>query len=135
MPAVRLELLPLGAQTASGSGGWQAVPNASMATVFVNVTANSGTTPTLSVYIEGSDDGATTAYALLADFGVEIITTGDPNGTAFTTPRVFIVNAITTTNQKCQATYKHLAADYVRARWEIGGTTPSYTFSVKLVGK
>jgi len=31
--------------------------------------------------------------------------------------------------------YKHLATDYVRARWEIGGTTPSYTFSVKLVGK
>ena len=134
MPAVRLELLPLGAQTASGSGGWQAVPNASMATVFVNVTANSGT-PTLTVFLEGSDDGGTTAYPLIADFGVETITTGDPDGVAVTTARTAIVNNITTTNQKCQATYKHLATDFVRARWLIGGTTPSYTFTVKLVGK
>ncbi len=77
----------------------------------MNVTAVSGTTPTLAVKLQVSDDGGTTWYDL-------------PGG-AFTSATAATAQAIQISN----------FGDTLRAVSTIGGTTPSFTYAVKLVAK
>lgn len=97
------------ARTASGSsaatGGFSGFPKLRCQ---LDVTAASGTSPTLDVVIEDTLDG--TNY-----------------------------NAIGTFTQRTAAGRQVIDvtspfADSVRARWTVGGTTPSFTFSVIVVG-
>ena len=77
---------------------------------LLNVTAVSGTTPSMTVKFQTSDDAS------------DWYDTGDTFSavTAATKP-----NALKLTN----------LGRYVRAVWTITGTTPSFTFTLKLVGK
>lgn len=70
----------------------------------LDVTASSGTTPTLDVVVEESDDGGTT-WRTVGSFAQK---TGVSNES-----KSFLI-----------------AADTYRVRWTIGGTGPSFTFSV-----
>lgn len=72
--------------------------------VQLDVTAVAGTSPTLDVVLEDSLDG--TNWNTLATFSAQ------------NTPGHQVVNVTTP------------FADLLRARWTIGGTTPSFTFSV-----
>ncbi len=81
------------------------------ALITLNCTAASGTAPTLTVRIQASDDGGTTWYDLpnaaftqLTATGVQTLCLGMPNNSF---------------------------GDTVRAAWTIGGTAPSFTFTVK----
>lgn len=74
--------------------------------LLVNVTAASGTTPTLDLSVQWSADGTTFFAAQPADAFTQITTTG---GAA----KVFDVKAA-----------------FYRLLWTIGGTTPSFTFTV-----
>lgn len=97
-------------QTANGNG--TALTSAgpyNSAFVTLNCTAASGTTPTLNVKIQASDDGGTTWFDV-------------PNG-SFT--------QLTTTGS--QAIQISNFGDTIRAAWTISGTTPSFTFAVKTV--
>lgn len=99
-----------GAQTASGNSG--TLPGFGDWSKFraqLNVTAASGTTPTLDVVIEDSLDG--TNWNTVA---------------TFTQKTAAAVQAVDVTG---------LFADKLRVRWTVGGTTPSFTFDVKLYGK
>lgn len=93
------------ARTASGDSGAFTRPKA--VTAFraqLDVTAASGTTPTLDVVIEDSLDG--TNWNTVGTF------------TQKTTTGRQVVNL------------ELPVSNVLRARWTIGGTTPSFTFSV-----
>lgn len=97
-------LVSSAAKTASGSAS---IPSGDATTLRLqlNVTAASGTTPTLDVVIEDSLDGGTTwntvgTFAQKTAVAREVI-----NITAPFTPTL-------------------------RARWTVGGTTPSFTFAL-----
>lgn len=105
-----------GAETVSTTGtGLEGGGHGSLA-VIVDVTAASGTTPTLLVDIEGSDDG--TNWAVIGTIGSNGYRTGSvgtapANITATGTHRAFLP-----------------AARHVRYKSTIAGTTPSFTYSV-----
>ena len=97
--------------------------------IQLNVTAASGTVPTLDVYIDSSVDGATT-FINMVHF-TQMITTGR---------RVFLINE----NASPIATDFDGTADLaagvvrngpwgslIRVRWVITGTAPSFTFKVE----
>lgn len=70
----------------------------------LNVTASSGTTPTLDVVVEDTLDG--TNYNVIGTFAQKVATGRE------------VINVST------------LFADRLRVRWTVGGTTPSFTFAV-----
>jgi hypothetical protein len=77
----------------------------SVVEIEVKVTAVSGTTPTLDVYIEGKFE-ATGDYKVLAS----------QTGITSTGVWFLVVNL--------------LVFRFIRVRWVVGGTTPSFTFTV-----
>jgi hypothetical protein len=108
--SARVTIQASAAQTTSGSSAAVTTvgPYAS-ALVTLNCSVFSGTTPTLNVKIQASDDAGTTWYDI-------------PNAT-FTQ---------LTTNGS-QAIQISNFGDTIRAAWTIAGTTPSFTFAVKAV--
>lgn len=92
------------ARTATGNGSALSASAFSAVSLFLNVTAASGTTPTLDVTVEESDDGGST-WRTVGTFAQK---TGVSNER-----KTFLI-----------------AADTYRVRWTIGGTTPSFTFAV-----
>jgi hypothetical protein len=103
-------LVPSGARTASGNTADIDVGRFICAEICLDVTAVSGTTPTLDVYIEGKDQVSGKYKTLFSQTGINAV------GTYWFT--------ITT-----------LAFKYIRVRWVISGTSPSFTFSVGMEGK
>jgi len=98
-------LLPSATRTASGVGADVDVGRYVMAEICLDVTAVSGTDPALNVYIEGKDVGSGKYKVLFSQAGITSV------GTYW-------------------FTITHLAFRYMRVRWEISGTNPSFTFSV-----
>jgi hypothetical protein len=101
---------PVTSQALTASGNTGALPSYGYATTLraqLNVTAASGTTPTLDVVIEDTLDGANWntigTFTQLTAAGRQVIN--------ITTP----------------------FSDTIRVRWTVGGTTPSFTSSVTWV--
>lgn len=105
--AARDIILPSAARTASGNSNNITVPADANLRVDINVTAASGTSPTLDGKLQHSPDGGTTWIDLVAI--TQKTTTGTESKTA---------SAPT--------------SGLVRFNYTIGGTTPSFTFSVSL---
>lgn len=105
------EVVASGARTVTGiSEVWTGFGPASSIRAQLNVTAASGTTPTLDVVLEDTVDGGTTW------------------------------NVIGTFIQKTAAgreviNITGLFTDSIRARWTVAGTTPSFTFTVNLTSQ
>lgn len=97
------------ARTASGnSGAFTLTEGNQNLSVLVDVTVVSGTTPSMTISVEWSDDSGTTfAQADPADAMTALTTTG-------TKAKIFQVKA-----------------PWFRVVWTITGTTPSFTFSVR----
>lgn len=114
MPFGHRQVKTTGAQTTSANsgtlvlGGDTQFASAEWLSLVVDVTAVSGTTPSLAVTLEWSLDGTTWA-------------TTDPTPDGFA--------AITTTGAKIKRF--PVLANYYRVVWAITGTTPSFTFSVR----
>jgi hypothetical protein len=87
--------------------------------VTVAIASSSGTTPTLLVTVEGSQDGTT--WTQLGQIGAN----GYVAGTPATAP-TNLTGAATVTGIFPRPTF-------VRTRSTIGGTTPSFTYSVESV--
>lgn len=134
MAASRMEMLASAKQVASGNSAAFPVPTLTMAAIGVDVTAVEGTSPQLDLWLEGSTDGGTTWFELVADqvlksSGVAAANTVSANARD-------IVEAKTSTDaEKFIGVYKHLPVDTVRVHWTISGTSPGFTFAVDLVGK
>jgi len=129
------ELQASSAQTATGNGGGIAVAGVNEILVFFDCTASSGTGETLDVLLQSSSDGGTSWFDLASDQA--IATDGDGTETAATTnDRDFIDLAadVACSGVRAVARYRNFGS-LVRVRWFIAGTTPSYTFSVKAIGK
>jgi len=108
MAARAITLLPSAARTTSGaSDGSSAAAEFREANVLLDITAVSGTTPSLTVTVETSADGSSwfthTAFAAKTAAGKDIQKLGNVGG--------YLVSYI------------------------ISGTTPSFTFSVVVDGK
>lgn len=114
--AEQKELLASGARTISGEGS-AAIDLGKFREgyVILNVTAASGTTPTLDVKIQISPDGGTTWEDFIT----------------------FAQKTATGAESKRFSSYQAIAAgagpfgDRMKVIYSIGGTTPSFTFSVK----
>ena len=120
-------LLASSTQTASGTAaGHLPVEGFTQAVLQLAVTAASGTTPTLDLYLQlRLPDGAT--YTDLAHF-TQATSTGN-----------WYVSMVTGSNAAAAAQDAALAAGSVaslnflgnwRLKWVIGGTNPSFTFAV-----
>lgn len=93
------------ARTTSGNSGTLDSDGFGCLSFIVNVTSVSGTTPKLDVFLEVSDDNS--------------------NWSHFIQTRRFTATNI----QRFQRL--SLGAKYYRFRWDISGTTPSFTFSIQ----
>jgi len=104
------------AETASATGsGVELGDKASMA-LIVDVTAATGTSPTLLVTVEGSNDGS--VWYTLAKIGANGVVYGDVAAAPSNFTTAATVRAVVP------------AARFVRSKSTIGGTTPSFTYSV-----
>ncbi len=106
-----------GAETASTTHSPVEIGDKAVLDVEVIVTAVSGTTPTLLTTIEGSNDGQT--WYALGEIGSDGFAVGSLAAPA---------------NITAAGTYRAAlpAARYVRSKSTIGGTTPSFTYSIAL---
>ena len=115
-------LVASAARSASGSSGaLQANFNTRGVTLFVNVTAVSGTTPTLLLAIQGLDP-VSAAYGTMHAALTNITATG-----------LYVIQFYPGINQSVGAYPAMIAGALPRnwqIAWTIGGTTPSFTFSV-----
>jgi hypothetical protein len=98
-------ILYSGTVTSSGNSADINVSNFSVLEIELKVTSVSGTSPTLSVYVEGKFEDTGDYKPLVYQEGI----TG--TGTWF-------------------FTVTKLAFRYIRVRWVVGGTNPSFTFGV-----
>lgn len=110
-------LLNSATETASTTGGNVSLdPSVQVTLITLAVTAVSGGAPTMTVVIEGSND--LTNWVTIATLGAN----GDAQGAAAAAPTN--ITAPVTLRAVCPA------LQYMRSRSVIGGTTPSFTYSV-----
>jgi hypothetical protein len=109
-------LRPSAAETASTTGPTLETGDAGAVYVQVDVTAASGTSPTLTVVVEGSNDNTT--WFTLGTLGAN----GYAVGPLATAPANFAGPGST------RAMFP--APQFVRTRSVIGGTSPSFTYQV-----
>jgi hypothetical protein len=114
---IPLYSLPSGAVTASFASAPIAVAvPISMLAVNINITAITGTTPTMNFFIEGLDDNGVW-YTLWAP-------------TQFTT-----TTGDTESEIGPGLPQNHVVPGVIRVRVALGGTSPSYTMSISVVGR
>lgn len=107
-PTNRITLAATAARTATGQGSAVDVRQLiGPARFLLDCAAGTGTTPTLTVAIQDSADGST-GWATVASF----------------------TQVTTTDAQRDLAVDVRSTRGFLRAQWTIGGTTPSFTFSV-----
>lgn len=117
--AAEVTLQASASKTSTGTGTATTVGNYKEALFFLNCTAQSGTTPTLTVKIQTSDDGGTTWYDLVYPSTTTVV--------AFTT--------LTSATGTQALSFSGPFGDTIRPAWTLGGGTPNFTFAVKAVLK
>jgi len=133
--AKTIELLPATTITADSEGLPIKIPNLTMAIVGVALAAATGTTVKLSVWLQVSDDGGTTWYDMPYDLQLKTQTgTADPSAVV---NKRNILSEMTETDDNTNhlAVYKHIPADFIKLKYAVSGTSPSYAVSASLVGK
>lgn len=134
-PYVRNNIVASAARTADGNSGAVEVADDLHGGVFiVNVSASAGTSPTLDLAVEISPDEGTTFFTAFRF--AQITATGtrrlavrfaaDGTGSEASIPADPTGGAL---SAGCPITKN------IRFRWNIGGTSPSFTFAVHLVGQ
>lgn len=110
------------AKTATGNGATQTNFNAAGALVWINVSAVTGTTPTLTVRLQWSPDGGTT--------WVDLDTTNAQTA-SITATGTFVLRVYPGITTAANAALNSPLPRTWRLAWTIGGTTPSFTFSAQ----
>jgi len=118
-------LLASAARTISGNSGDLIIWNIKMGLFYCNVSARSGTSPTLDVIIEAKDP-VSGNYAVIGRFSQYVDATGFKYG-------CIGLGAIDDADSDF-ATSRNLPK-IIRISWTITGTTPSFTFSVGISGQ
>lgn len=91
------------ARTVTGNSGALDASGFSMLAAFLNVTAASGTTPSMTVSVEESNDGST--WRAVGSFAAKTAVSNERKSFAIAEP-------------------------FYRYVWTISGTTPSFTFTI-----
>ena len=105
-----ITLVSSSARTANGVSSAYSVADIIEGRVYISITATSGSgAPTLTIIVQDSDDGGTTWYTHTASSGLTATGQTPLNLTNF--------------------------GKTIRISWTITGTSPSFTFSVVMVGK
>lgn len=125
-------LLASAARTTSSNVDWDGFADVNNMSLLLEVTAQSGTSPTLNVAVEGTYDGTTYvqlgAFSQLVAAGRGVLDIG-PALTPATNAAVTPVSGGTAFSRGAVST---LIPNRIRLRWVIGGTaTPTFTFSVR----
>lgn len=110
-------LIPSAPVSASGNSTVFDNHNYAGANIGINVTAVSGTTPSMTAFVEGLDEASGVWYPVLQSAPI--------TSTGFTLLSIYHGIAVVA-NQSASAV---LPATF-RVRWAITGTTPSFTFTV-----
>lgn len=126
-----VELLVSAARTVSGTGAdvvSVSLEQARALLLVINVTAQSGTSPTLDVVVQAKIDGT---YTNLARFSQVVAATGKEalnvkRDLSFITGIVLAADPAVGTGLVVN---NHDWTDTLRVKWAIAGTTPSFTFS------
>lgn len=92
-----------GARTANGNSGTLDASGFSQLAAYLNVTAVSGTTPSMTVTVEESHDGTT--WRTVGSFAAKTAVSNERKSFS-------------------------IAESYYRYTWTITGTTPSFTFTI-----
>lgn len=129
----RFEIQAQVTTTVSSNSGGVSVRDLREILVFVSCLAASGTGETLDLYVQSSSDGGTTWYDIPADVAEEMSAVAT-EGTTTANKRDILELAADDACVNAVGKYT-VFGDYIRIRWLIAGTTPSYTFSVKAIGK
>lgn len=113
-----IELAASAARTASGTGdAFPGFGEADKLAAQLVVSARSGTNPTCDVVVQHSIDGGSTWFDLIS----------------------FTQATAATSELKAysdvQASSAQVIGDRLRAKWTLGGTNPSFTFSVKVISE
>lgn len=107
-PTTRVTLAPTAARTATGQGTAVDVRQlVGLAQFMLDCAAGTGTAPTLTVNIQDSPDGST-GWATIASF----------------------TQVTTAASAQDRGVDVRSTRGFLRAQWTIGGTTPSFSFSV-----
>jgi len=125
----RFELAASAARTATGNSAAFEI-NTTRLMLGVDVTAASGTSPQLDLWLQGSDDGGTTWYDLVCDQVLKTAGSAAVSGTVALNVRDVVDAKVSTAAESFMGLYSDLATDTVRVRWVISGATPSFTFRV-----
>ncbi len=132
-PIVSKNVITASAVTATGAGGAVVMQDFMYgnAVAKLNVSAASGTTPTLDAVLQQSLDGGTT-WVDVGRFAQITAATTNPHYInlveAFT-----IVGAVGDGTIAASSTGVTLLSDTVRVKYTIGGTTPSFTFTLDII--
>lgn len=127
-----------GAVTASGNSGAVLIQPGlpvQVLTFEVAVTAASGTTPTLDLYLQESLDGGTT-FVDLAHLAQITAALTNPTRVSFAARELTQASDAIhagvgdATTSAGQLSGLPLVSNVVRAKWVVGGTTPSFTMAV-----
>lgn len=129
-----LDLLASGTVSATGQGGSIAVGGMKELTVFVDCTTNTGTGK-IDVYLQTSSDNGVTWYDLPYTLGIKT-NTAAAETTATTSKRDILDDTATcSAGTRAEAHYT-VFGNYIRAAYVVTVTSaPTYTFSVKAIGK
>ena len=124
----------LSAVTLTGSGQTPAfnLSEVKQGALTLNITAASGSTPKLTVWLQESDDGGTTWYDVVADVIQKSVTTAAEDAAATSKRNICTeVDAAGT----YRGHYSNLASDYYRLKYVLSGSSPQFTVSVALNAK
>lgn len=130
MSKTRFDILASAAQTATAQSSAVSVAGIKNLALFVDVTTVSASVS--AIYLQGSSDGGTSWYDLLAESYCQ--TTSGVTVTSGTWSRNIAVALTTGDVRKIWADYK-VFGDYIRAAWVLAGSGPSMTLSVKGIGE
>ncbi len=129
-----VELIPSLVATTDDSSDKLAIPNLTMIAIAAEITAEGGTAPTLTLFLQASDDGGISWYDIPHDFQLKTSTSGVDQTATPNKRNIFDVEVDATA--KAVAIYKHMPFRDVRLHYIIGGSgSPTKTFSAFLVGK
>lgn len=107
-----ITLVSSAARTSNSQSNWYDLSRYEEGLILAKVTASSGTTPAFQIIVEGSNDEGSTKTAFVLTKSQKLFGTVNPD-------------PIVVTN----------FGKWLRIKWILSGTTPSYTFSVTFIGK
>lgn len=131
MPKINDEILASASRTASGNSEPFAAGTINMLAVSVDVTVVSGSTPTLTVFLQASLDDKTSWYDFPFDMAMPGAA-GATNITADVNKRNIVDESVALGGRV--AIYKHLPPAHLRLKYMIAGGSPDFTFSAHIAG-